>query len=268
MHTDGSIDWDIEVFMKRRHLLKLSSASFLGTLSWGLASTWQTYQAQSSGTLTIQSLGHSCFLFTGSDRRILTNPFRPIGCTAGYQAPSATADVVLTSSQLFDEGYISQTYASTQRLTEPGVYDVKGVRFQGVGMPHDREGGRRFGTNVAWQWTQSGINIVHLGGAAAPISLEDQILLGRPDVLLVPVGGGPKAYGPEEAVAAIRTLEPKVVIPTQYRTAAADSATCDIDGVDPFLTAMTGASISRPGSQVTLRSADLPATGRRVVVLN
>ena len=59
-----------------------------------------------------------------------------------------------------------------------------------------------------------------------PLSLEHKILLGRPDILLVPVGGGPKAYTPEEAAEAIRELTPKVVIPTHYRTEAAD-ANCD-----------------------------------------
>lgn len=254
--------------MRRRQLLKLSSASFLGALGWGLAANWQAYRAQPSGALAIQALGHTCFLFTGGGRRILVNPFRPIGCTAGYQAPSAAAELVLTSSQLFDEGYISQTYASTQRLTEPGVYEVNGLKLQGIGMPHDREGGRRFGTNVAWQWTQAGIKVVHLGGAAAPISLEDKILLGRPDVLLVPVGGGPKAYGPEEAVTAIRTLEPKRVIPTQYRTAAADAENCDIGGLEPFLTLMSGIPVSRPGSQLTLTPADIGDSGQRIVILN
>jgi len=28
--------------------------------------------------------------------------------------------------------------------------------------------------NVAWRWTQAGISIVHLGGAAAPIELEQE----------------------------------------------------------------------------------------------
>jgi L-ascorbate metabolism protein UlaG (beta-lactamase superfamily) len=41
---------------------------------------------------------------------------------------------------------------------------------------------------VAWQWTQSGIKILHLGGAAAPIALEQKILMGSPDLALVPVG--------------------------------------------------------------------------------
>ena len=216
--------------MKRRQLLQNASAAFIGTLGLGIASNWQSVQAQ-TGSLRITSLGHMCFRFTGSGRTILTNPFDPRGCTQGFAAPSlAGADLVLVSSRLLDEGFIPET-ASVSFLDEPGAYEINGLSVQGVGMPHDREGGRRFGTNTAWLWTQGGINIVHLGGAAAPIALEDKILIGRPDVLLVPVGGGPKAYNPAEAMAAVQSLQPKVVIPTQYLTGAASSS-CELEAME------------------------------------
>jgi L-ascorbate metabolism protein UlaG (beta-lactamase superfamily) len=261
-HQDGCED-----IMRRRQLLHYASASFLGTLGLGIASSWQAYQAQTGGTLTIKALGHTCFLFTGGGRRILTNPFRPIGCTEGYRAPSAGADLLLLSSRLFDEGFISETYQSVETLDEPGVYELNGLSVQGIGMPHDREGGRRFGTNTAWVWTQAGTRVVHLGGAAAPISLEDKILIGRPDVLLVPVGGGAKAYAPQEAVAAVRTLEPKLVIPTQYRTQAAGEE-CDIVALDQFLSLMPGIPVSRPGDTLNVQSGSLPASGMRIAVVS
>src|SRR5262249_52716955 len=47
--------------------------------------------------------------------------------------------------------------------------------------------------------------------------------LGGVDVLLLPVGGD-TTLGPEEAVDVVRRLEPKVVIPMHYRTAATDPA--------------------------------------------
>lgn len=253
--------------MRRRQLLNYASATFLGTLGLGLASNWQSTQAQSGGSLTIKSLGHMCFLFTGNGRRIVTNPFRRLGCTDGYRTPSAAADLVLISSRLFDEGYTAEAYAGVELLDDSGVYDFNGFSVQGIGMDHDREGGRRFGSNIAWTWTQAGVNVVHLGGAAAPISLEDKILIGRPDVLLVPVGGGPKAYTPEEAAQAIRTLDPKLVIPTQYRTQAADAETCDIVALDAFLTLMQGIPVTRPGDTLNVSPGSLPAS-MRIAVLN
>lgn len=253
--------------MKRRQLLQNASAAFVGTLGLGIASSWQTYQAQ-TGALQITSLGHMCFKFTGSGQTIITNPFDPRGCTQGYGQPSLNgADLVLVSSRLLDEGFIPSDASGVNLLDEPGAYEVNGLNIQGVGMPHDREGGRRFGLNTAWLWTQAGVNVVHLGGAAAPIELEDKILIGRPDVLLVPVGGGPKAYTPDEAAAAIESLQPRVVIPTQFRTSAAGSS-CELEAVEAFLNLMAGTPVDRVGSTLTVRPGSLPASGMRIKVLS
>lgn len=245
--------------MNRRNLLKYAGATFASTLGLGLASGYQSTQAQ-SGTLTITALGHTSFLFTGGGQRILVNPFKAIGCTAGYAEPAVDADLVLLSSRLFDEGFLSDRYANSQVIDDSGDYTVNNLSVRGISMPHDRVNGRRFGPNVAWAWNQSGVNVVHLGGAAAPISIEDKILIGRPDVLLLPVGGGPKAYTPEEAVEAVRSLNPKVVIPTHYRTQAADAATCDIVGVDEFVTLMAGTPVTQGDNTFSVSASSLPSS--------
>ena len=273
--------------MNRRHLLKYAGATFISTIGLGIASRTQLSHAQTStqtggtqtgaqavgkaleqtllaqgGPLTITALGHTAFLFSGGGQRILVNPFKAIGCTEGYAEPAVGADLVLLSSRLFDEGFLGHRYANSQVIDEPGDYTVNGLAIQGVSMPHDRLNGRRFGTNVAWVWNQAGVNVVHLGGAAAPISIEDRILIGRPDVLLVPVGGGPKAYTPEEAVEAVRSLNPKIVIPTHYRTPAADADTCDIVGVDAFVSLMAGTPVTQGDNTLTVAANSLPGSMR------
>ena len=45
---------------------------------------------------------------------------------------------------------------------------------------------------------------------------EDKVLLGRPDVLILGVGGGAKVYDGAEAADVVKQLNPKVVIPVQY----------------------------------------------------
>jgi L-ascorbate metabolism protein UlaG (beta-lactamase superfamily) len=143
------------------------------------------------------------------------------------------------------------------------------VKFQGITMPHDREGGRRFGTNIAWRWTQGGIDILHLGGAAAPISTEEKILLSSPDILLLPVGGGAKAYNSQEAQQAIASLKPKVVIPTQYLTTAADPKDCDLESVDNFLNLLQGMEVKKLDSDsITIKPQDLPSDRTLIRVLS
>lgn len=253
--------------MKRRQFMQYTASSLLTTLGLSLVDRSHIAQAQ-SGAVTIQYLGHTCFLFTGDGRRILVNPFRPIGCTAGYRAPQVAADLVMISSRLLDEGAIEGLPDNPNVLSEPGVYEFPGMQVQGISTPHDELGGRRFGTNIVWRWNQAGVNIVHMGGAAAPVTVEQQILLGRPDVLLLPVGNGPKAFTPEAAQAAIRTLNPKLVIPTHYRTQAADEATCDILPIDNFLTLMQGTPIERVGSDTTTVAASSLPEATTVEVLS
>lgn len=159
--------------------MRYAGAGLLATLGTGLASGFESYQAQSaSGALSIQWLGHTCFLFTGSGLRVLVNPFRTIGCTAGYRAPKVTADLVLISSQLFDEGAVEGLSGNPRILFEPGAYEVSGVQLQGISTPHDRVSGRRFGTNVAWRWTQGGVNVLHLGELLLRLILSRKSLWG------------------------------------------------------------------------------------------
>ena len=107
-----------------------------------------------------------------------------------------------------------------------------------------------------------------MGGAAAPITIEQKILMGRPDVLLIPVGGGVKAYNPTEAKAAIQELNPKLVIPTHYSTQAAESS-CDLVAVDQFLELMKGVAVRRADSDtVTLNAGNLPQKDMAIQLLS
>lgn len=244
--------------MKRRQLIRYAGTGLLAAIGTSLIDRGQPAQAQTGGGVTIRSLGHSCFQFTGDGRRILVNPFRPIGCTSGYRPPQIATDLVMISSFLFDEGATEGIPGDPRILSEPGIYEFRDMQVQGIQTNHDRLGGRRFGMNVAWRWNQGGLNILHLGGAAAPITVEQQILIGRPDVALIPVGGGAKAYTAQEAVQAARQLNPKLIIPTQYRTSAADAAACDIQPIDEFLTLMQGMPIDRVGNSIVLTRSSLP----------
>lgn len=250
--------------MKRRQVLGYAGAGLATTLLTSLSAT-----AQTGESLAVKWLGHTCFLFSSGKTRILVNPFRTLGCTAKYRAPKVESGLVLVSSQLLDEGAIEGLPGKPQLIYEPGVYRYNDIQVQGINTLHDRFNGRRFGNNVVWRWKQAGINILHLGGAAAPITIEQKILMGRPDVLLIPVGGGVKAYNPTEAQAAIQELNPKLVIPTHYRTQAADSSSCDLVAVDQFLELMKGVAVRRADSDtVAISAGSLPQKDMAIQLLS
>jgi L-ascorbate metabolism protein UlaG (beta-lactamase superfamily) len=243
--------------MKRRQLMGYAGAGLATAFLTTFGSEFQA-DAQSS-SLSVQWLGHTCFLLTGSGVKILVNPFRPVGCTAGYRSPKVAADLVMISSQLLDEGAVDGLPGKPKLIYEPGVYEFQGIKFQGIAIDHDRKGGKQFGINTAWSWKQGGINLLHLGGAAAPISVEQKILMGRPDVVFIPVGGSAKAYNAQEAKQAVEILNPKLVIPTHYRTQAADAAKCEISPVDDFLNLMQGMTVRRSNSDsISINPSNLP----------
>lgn len=245
--------------MKRRQFIQYATA--------GLASSVVAGQAQAqSGGLSVRYLGHMCFLFTGSGQRVLVNPFRSQGCTAGYRPPNVQTDLVMIGSQLLDEGAIDVVPGDPKLLVEAGSYTVSGLKIQGVATDHDRIGGKRFGQNIAWRWSQGGLNLLHLGGTAAPITLEQRILLGSPDVVFIPVGGGAKAYDPQEARQALQVLNAKMIVPMYFRTSAAKGE-CDIAGLDAFLSLMSGTPIRKGANTLALSRSNLPKEGSVIQVM-
>jgi L-ascorbate metabolism protein UlaG (beta-lactamase superfamily) len=197
--------------------------------------------------VTITSYGHSALLIRGGGASVLLNPFQAVGCAAGLTEPRVSADVILASSRLKDEG---APVAKGRLLLKPGSYTAAGLRFEGISVPHDRFGGKRFGPSTLWRWKQGGLEFAHLGGTAGRLSPSDRVLLGRPDVLVIGVGGGAKVYSGSEAAQVVRELQPRRVIPVQYGGKAA--AGCDQGGVQPFLDAMAGTTVNRPGRSLSL----------------
>ena len=230
----------------------LRSAAFAAT---GLALSLQA-AADAGGGVSISSYGQRAVLIQGGGQSVLLNPYKAVGCAAGLPEPRVKAGVVLASSELADEG--ARGIATGRFLVAPGSYKVGGLNLEGFASPHDRMEGRRFGNATIWRWQQGGLDFAHVGATAGPISGADRVLLGRPDVLIIGVGGGSKIYDGKEAAAVVKQLNPKRVIPVQYVNGDAP-ANCDQEGVQPFLEAMGGSTVVNPGRSINL-PANLPDT--------
>ncbi len=219
------------LFLNRLFLSFLPIAGFLLSLTPNVK----------AGGVTITSYGHSALLINGEGKSILLNPFKAVGCTAGLKEPKISADVILASSELSDEG---ARIARGIFLVRPGSYRIKGLSLEGFAAPHDRLAGRRFGQSTIWRWRQGGLNFAHLGGTAAQLNKEDKLLLGKPDVLIIGVGGGGKVYNGIEAKNIVKELKPRHVIPVQYLSKIKPK-NCNLNGLDPFLNAMDGTIVRK-----------------------
>jgi L-ascorbate metabolism protein UlaG (beta-lactamase superfamily) len=227
----------------------LPTLGALSLSSLGLGTALLAASPALAGTgVTITSYGHSALLISGGGASVLVNPFKAVACASGLVEPRVSATVVLASSRLLDEG---APVARGKMLVEPGSYKLGGLAIEGIAGPHDRVNGRRFGQSTLWRWKQGGLDIAHLGGTAAKLSPSDKVMLGRPDVLIIGVGGGAKVYTGAEAAEVVRELKPRRVIPVQY-VSGKTPKDCDQTSVQPFLDAMAGTPVKRTGRSLSL----------------
>jgi len=183
--------------------------------------------------LKVKSFGHSNFLIKGGGQTVLLNPFKSTGCASDLkEQKNLDYDFILSSSRLADEGY---NPSNNLMFVDPGVYKFKETILTGIPIAHDRFQGRRFGMATVWIWEQNDFNIVHMGGAAGPININNQILLSRPDILFISIGGGDKSYNGKEAVEIINKLKPNIVVPVHFRNKEKIIQNCDFTNEDVFL---------------------------------
>ena len=202
--------------------------------------------------LILKSFGHSQFLIKGNDKSILINPFKAVGCASQFrESLNIEKDLILASSRLADEGYNPN---NDLMFFEPGTYEYDNLIFNGISVPHDRLNGRRYGNATVWTWNQSNFKIVHMGGAAGDITFEDQIIINRPDILFISIGGGIKSYSGKEALNIVEILKPKIIVPVHFLNTKKNIDDCDFSNEDKFLENMSQYKVKYIGKELKLNS--------------
>ena len=202
--------------------------------------------------LILKSFGHSQFLIKGDGTSILINPFKAVDCASQFpESQNIEKDFILASSKLADEGYNPN---NDLMFVEPGTYQYDGLIFNGISVAHDRLNGRRYGNATVWTWNQSDFKIVHMGGAAGDITFEDQIIINRPDILFISIGGGIKSYTGKEALEITEILKPKIIIPVHFLTNKKNIDNCDFSNEDIFIGNISQYKVKYIGNELKLNS--------------
>ena len=74
-----------------------------------------------------------------------------------------------------------------------------------------------------------------MGGAAGHVDINSQIILSRPDILFISIGGGIKSYDGKEASRIVKLLKPNVVIPVHFARGKQTNKNCDFSNADLFI---------------------------------
>lgn len=139
-------------------------------------------------------------------------------------------------------------------LDTPGECETNGVLISTV-QGHEED-------EIMLRVDVEGMSIAHLGMTSKQLTDQQLEVLSDVDILIVPVGGN-NCYDPEQAVKAVNSIEPRVVIPVAFKSDNDDKA----KPVNNFLKEM-GISNGAPEKKVIIKKKDLPQDETKVIVLN
>ena len=208
--------------------------------------------------MDINWYGHACFRIREKGVTVVTDPHPE---ELGYARPRIRADVVTISHTHEGHSAVKGFRGSPRVLRAPGEYEIGGVFVTGVPTFHDDKNGQESGQNVAFLFDFDGLTVCHLGDLGH-VLIQDQVeALDAVNVLLIPVGGI-STITPAKAAEVVSIVEPNIVIPMHYQTAAASRK---LGSVTRFLKAM-GLDKAEPQESLRISSSSLPEDTRVVVL--
>jgi L-ascorbate metabolism protein UlaG (beta-lactamase superfamily) len=201
--------------------------------------------------MEITWLGRSCFRIRAKEATLVCDPFD--NKTTGYTLGRPTADIVTVSNSDPAHANVDGVAGSPRVIEGPGEFEVAGASIVGVATHLGKSQTPESGRNVAYVIEVEDLRIGHLG-AIGHVPTSDQLEeMANVEILLVPVGGGESLDAPP-AAETVSLIEPKLVIPMNYKT---DADKAKLDPVDRFLKEM-GAKAPERHQKITVTRSSLP----------
>jgi len=208
--------------------------------------------------MEINWLGHSCFLISGKEKTIVTDPCHP---DLGYRLGEPEADIVTVSHLHPGHNYIEGVANEPKLIKSPGEYEIGGTFITGVATFHDSRKGDLRGKNTIYIIEMDDITLCHLGDLGHPLAPHLIEAIGDIAILFLPVGEV-STMPIDTAVEIVRQLEPPIVIPMHYKT---ETFTGDLSPVDKFLDKMRIRELeAKPKLSIT--SSSLPSSTQTIVL--
>jgi len=188
----------------------------------------------------VRWLGHACLLLESDGRRVLIDPFLTGNPAAAAKADEVAADFILVSHGHGDHvgdtiaqrtgATVVANYEISQWLQAKGLTKVHGqqhggghafpfgrvkltLAFHGSALPDGSNGGNPCGFLISFQ---DGTKVYD---AADTGLFGDMRLIGEEglDLAILPIGDN-FTMGPDDALRAVKLLQPKKVLPIHYNT--------------------------------------------------
>ncbi|MGI9059694.1 MAG: MBL fold metallo-hydrolase [Ktedonobacteraceae bacterium] len=210
--------------------------------------------------MEITWLGHSCFQLRGKTVTVITDPFPP---QPGYSLGKVTAPIVTLSHNHAGHNYVQGVGGNPYFVQGPGEYEISEVLITGVASYHDNKRGQEHGRNTIYVIHMDDLVICHLGDLGHILQEEQLEEVADADVLLIPIGGH-HTINATQAAEVISQVEPRVIIPMHYRTAAVEGQRDSLDPLDKFCREM-GVEMN-PQPKLVVTRNNLPAEAQVVIL--
>jgi L-ascorbate metabolism protein UlaG (beta-lactamase superfamily) len=213
--------------------------------------------------MKIKWLGHASFLvISETGTKIITDPYTSGVMGMNYGEIKEAADIVTVSHEHGDHNNVAAVKGEPKVIKEKAPVDIKGIKLSGVSTFHDDSGGSMRGENIIFCFVVDGIRVCHLGDLGHPLTDKQITEIGKPDILLIPVGGN-FTIDARVATQVCDKLTPKVIIPMHYKNERCP--TFPVAGVDEFIRGKQNVSKS-DASELDFTKEKLPTTTQIIVL--
>lgn len=197
--------------------------------------------AQPPKPFKVRWFGQSFFqIETPGGKKIVTDPHQ----IPAFGRPVVSADIITVSHNHDDHNIVEVVEGHKSARVFRGLKEGKGrvewekidekvgaIKVRSVPSYHDNENGFSRGKNTIFLFTADGLTFCHLGDLGHDLNDDQVKLVGKIDVLMVPIGGTYTING-EVAKKLVEKLKPRLyVLPMHYGVPNYD----DLNGPEEFL---------------------------------
>jgi L-ascorbate metabolism protein UlaG (beta-lactamase superfamily) len=177
--------------------------------------------------MQVEWYGQSAFRLSSADTTVAIDPFGDMSALAGSRGmqfdypliEGVEAQLLLVTHEHMDHNGVEAIggdpaiLRSTAGKLESPIGEVVAIASE-----HDEAAGTERGPNTIFVFELDGVRVAHFGDfGQSELRPEQAAAIGKVDLLILPVGGGP-TIGVEGAAAIIERLAPRWIVPMHYRT--------------------------------------------------
>lgn len=160
--------------------------------------------------------GQSSFMIESeSGTVIITDPYAK---AVGYPLPTEMPHFVTVSHHHMDHSNTKMFKHTYTLLDKISTWQKDKISIRSIQAYHSKVANEK-NSNLIFNFEVDDIRICHCGDLGHLLTKEQLEQIGRVDLLLLPVGGGPM-ISLDEANGVVHQIKPKLVVPMHYRTKA------------------------------------------------